>query len=59
MFLDVNDEIENLSDEDIREEVDTLMFAGHDTSASTVKMALYSIAAHEEVQVRIQTIMKL
>lgn len=39
-----------LSDDDIREEVDTVMFAGHDTTASAMTWFLYCIARHPEQQ---------
>ncbi|EDV50308.2 uncharacterized protein Dere_GG14513 [Drosophila erecta] len=42
-----------LSDADIREEVDTFMFEGDDTTSSGVSHALYAIARHPEVQQRI------
>ncbi|OXB78944.1 UNVERIFIED_CONTAM: hypothetical protein H355_013824 [Colinus virginianus] len=41
-----------LSDEDLRAEVDTFMFEGHDTTASAVSWLLYSMALHPEHQAR-------
>ncbi|XP_031206197.1 cytochrome P450 4F5-like [Mastomys coucha] len=41
-----------MSDEDIRAEVDTFMFGGHDTTASAVSWILYNLARHLEYQDR-------
>ncbi|KAI9563279.1 hypothetical protein GHT06_010737 [Daphnia sinensis] len=40
----------DFNDDDIREEVDTVMFAGHDTTASAMTWFLYCIARHPEYQ---------
>lgn len=39
-----------LSDEDLRAEVDTFMFAGHDTTATGLSWLLYIMAKHPEHQ---------
>ncbi len=39
-----------LSDEEIRDQLMTLMFAGHDTSTSTVSFLFYELARHPEAR---------
>lgn len=41
-----------LTDEDIRDEVNTFMYAGHDTTATSLSWALYALGRHPEYQVR-------
>uniref|UniRef100_A0A131XYE7 Putative p450 n=1 Tax=Ixodes ricinus TaxID=34613 RepID=A0A131XYE7_IXORI len=49
--LDVD---ESFADEDIGEEVDTFMFAGHDTTAMAIAWNCYLIALHPDVQKKVQ-----
>lgn len=42
------------TEEDIREEVNTFMFAGHDTTAIALTMAIWLIGLHPQVQKRLQ-----
>ncbi|KAK2844849.1 hypothetical protein Q5P01_011508 [Channa striata] len=54
-FLDIlllarDENQQGLSDEDLRAEVDTFMFEGHDTTASGVSFIFYCLASHPEHQ---------
>ncbi|NXI40981.1 CP4V2 protein, partial [Galbula dea] len=57
-FLDMllsatDDEGNKLSYKDIREEVDTFMFEGHDTTAAAMNWALYLLGHNPEVQKKV------
>ena len=52
-LLEISNCGEHLSDEDIREEVDTFMLGGHDTTATAISWALYLIGRDSEVQAHI------
>ncbi|XP_037028672.1 cytochrome P450 4g1-like [Bradysia coprophila] len=43
----------NLNDDEIKEEVDTIMFEGHDTTAAGSSFALCLMAIHQDVQSRV------
>jgi cytochrome P450 len=50
LLLDATDEEGNrLSDQQVRDEVMTLLFAGHDTTTSTIGFMFYELARHPDV----------
>ncbi|KAL0133137.1 hypothetical protein PUN28_000715 [Cardiocondyla obscurior] len=53
LLLDVSNNGTILSDEDIREEVNTFMYAGHDTMATSISWTLYALGRHPEYQEKI------
>ena len=54
LLLDAHDEDgTTLTDLQIRDEVMTLMFAGHDTTTSTVAFMFYELARHPEIVARL------
>ncbi|XP_065773610.1 cytochrome P450 4F2-like isoform X2 [Muntiacus reevesi] len=52
LLLTKDEDGKGLSDEDIRAEADTFMFAGHDTTASGLSWVLYNLAKHPKYQER-------
>nr|MCJ2511718.1 hypothetical protein [Diabrotica virgifera virgifera] len=52
LLLSANSNDQYLSRKDIREEVDTFMFAGMDTLSSAISFTLYALANNYQVQVR-------
>jgi cytochrome P450 len=55
MLLQANDEDGRaLTDREVRDQMITLMFAGHDTTASTLSFLLYELARHPEELVAIR-----
>ncbi len=51
LLLDYSENGNALSDEDIREEVNTYIFRGHDTTATAIKWTLYLFVSHPHIQV--------
>lgn len=52
LLLNMKEENE-LSPEDLREQVDTFIFAGHDTSAHAISWTIWCLATHLEIQNRL------
>lgn len=53
LLLDLHIEEHLMTEEDIREEVDTFMFEGHDTTAMGISWALYCIGLYSHIQKKI------
>uniref|UniRef100_A0A182PZB2 Uncharacterized protein n=1 Tax=Anopheles epiroticus TaxID=199890 RepID=A0A182PZB2_9DIPT len=53
LLLNVTIDDKPLSDTDIREEVDTFMFAGHDTTTSCISFAAYYLSQDAVIQQRV------
>jgi len=50
MLLKTQEESNGLTDEEIRDEVETFLFAGHDTTATSLAWLFYNLARHPEIQ---------
>ncbi|KAJ8966482.1 hypothetical protein NQ317_006438 [Molorchus minor] len=53
VLLEATIDGEPLADEDIREEVDTFMFEGHDTASMSICFSLYALSHHPNVQKKV------
>lgn len=53
LLIEASEDGKVLSDKDIREEVDTFMFEGHDTTSAAIDWALLLIGSNSEVQERV------
>ncbi|XP_055540139.1 cytochrome P450 4d8-like [Wyeomyia smithii] len=53
LLLNVTVEGKPLSREDIREEVDTFMFEGHDTTTSGISFTMWHLAKYQDIQQRV------
>ncbi|XP_071828994.1 cytochrome P450 4V2-like isoform X6 [Apostichopus japonicus] len=54
LLLEVHEQDPSFTLEDIREEVDTFMFEGHDTTASGTSWTLFLLGHHPEIQKKVQ-----
>lgn len=57
LLLELSQDGKVLSDDDIRDEVNTFMFAGHDTTATSVSWVLYALGRHPQYQVLLREIL--
>ncbi|KAG7202822.1 hypothetical protein KM043_009979 [Ampulex compressa] len=53
LLLEMSQDGAVLTDEDIREEVNTFMYAGHDTMATSISWIIYALGRHPQYQEKI------
>ncbi|XP_032691172.1 cytochrome P450 4c3-like isoform X2 [Odontomachus brunneus] len=53
LLLEMSHKHTDFTDKDIRDEVNTFMYAGHDTTATSVTWTLYALGRHPEYQKKI------
>ncbi|XP_068216119.1 cytochrome P450 4C1-like [Palaemon carinicauda] len=53
LLLEYSDNGNVLTDKEIQEEVDTFMFEGHDTTATSINWVLYFMGYHPEIQEKV------
>ncbi|XP_063697728.1 cytochrome P450 4d1-like [Culicoides brevitarsis] len=53
LLLNAKHEGQPLTDADIQEEVNNFMFAGHDTTTSSIEFMLYNLAKYPEIQKKV------
>lgn len=53
LLIEYSKEGSKLSNSDIREEVDTFMFEGHDTTSAAISWTLFLLGSHPEYQDRV------
>ncbi|KAF4517607.1 hypothetical protein B566_EDAN002838, partial [Ephemera danica] len=52
LLLTTSEKDPSLTDKEIRAEVDTFMFEGHDTTAMSINWTLYFLSVHQDIQSR-------
>ncbi|XP_071538556.1 cytochrome P450 4C1-like [Panulirus ornatus] len=53
LLLQYSEQNPEFSDEEVRKEVDTFMFAGHDTTTAGINWFLYNMGIHQDIQARV------
>uniref|UniRef100_A0A1B6E6L3 Cytochrome P450 n=1 Tax=Clastoptera arizonana TaxID=38151 RepID=A0A1B6E6L3_9HEMI len=53
LLLEASDKIEMLTNEEVREEVDTFMFEGHDTTTVALCWAIFLLGNHPDIQEKV------